>query len=454
MRKMRCLDKFLLNKSLGQQLILNRDSSINILFFSIPICLMMWTSGIWLCFIGFLVLYCQKYGLKLGSVIRRDYLSPSYLWVLIPYTAFFLLSIVSILFLKSPVKSITDACIFIVWLAISPIIAMLKLKRRAMGLGSLSAVFLALILTLIQFYVFDISRPYGLYGVGPMGSGAVKFGDMAILIGALSVFLLFDDNNKKIRILGFIGMLIGIIIAMYSQTRGGVLAILLCVLMWVLFFRRKRKMKISKKKVLIFISIFLISFLLNRMMNDHIYSAIQKTLQEVKISLEGRSDTAFGLRLQLWQSALYLFEEHPLMGVGLNNFKQSISVFAKQNLISELAASYAHAHNEYLCSLATGGIIGFIVTSLLFFLPLFIFKRKYSSCIWARCGFWCVCLESFFALTDCMFDRQMTVLALVIIVSIALAGIISQAREELASVHHNEGCFFAPSSRIPDRGRN
>ena len=116
------------------------------------------------------------------------------------------------------------------------------------------------------------------------------------------------------------------------------------------------------------------------------------------------------------------------MGVGLNNFKKSISALAEQNLISENAASYAHAHNEYLCSLATGGIPGFIVTSLLFFLPLFIFKRKYSTSIWARYGFWGVCLMSLFALTDCMFDRQMTVLALVITVSISLAGIISQER--------------------------
>jgi O-antigen ligase len=428
--------KFQLYKGLDKQLILNKDSLTSIIFFSIPICLMVWTVGIWLCFLGFLVLYYQTHDLRLGPVIRKDYLSLSYVCILIPYIAFFFLSLVSVLFLKSPGKSITDACIFTVWLAISPLIAILKLRSRAMGLGCFSAVLLALILTVVQFYIFDISRPYGLYGVGPTGSGAVKFGDMAILIGTFSFLLLFNDKKRKMNILGAVGMLIGIIIAAYSQTRGGMLAVFLCALIWVFFFRRK--MKISKKKVLVFAGgIFFVLFLLNGITSDHQYIAIQKTLQEAKLSTHGRSDTSFGIRLQLWQSAVYLFEEHPFMGVGLNNFKKSISALAKQNLISENAASYAHAHNEYLCSLATGGLPGFIVTSLLFFLPLFIFKKKYSTSIWARYGFWGVCLMSFFALTDCMFDRQMTVLALVITVSISYAGIISQTREELVSAHEN-----------------
>ena len=244
---------------------------------------MVWTIGIWLCFLGFLVLYYQTYHLALGPVIRKEYLSLPYLCILIPYVAFFFLSLVSVLFLKSPGKSITDACIFMAWLAISPIITMLKLRSRAMGIGCFSAVLLAFVLTVVQFYIFDITRPYGLYGVGPTGSGAVKFGDMAILIGTFSFVLLFDDNNRKIKILGVVGMLIGMIIAAYSQTRGGMLAVFLCALIWVFFFRKKRK--ISKKKVLVFAGgIFFILFLLNGITSDYQYVAIQKTFQEVKLS--------------------------------------------------------------------------------------------------------------------------------------------------------------------------
>jgi putative inorganic carbon (HCO3(-)) transporter len=71
-------------------------------------------------------------------------------------------------------------------------------------------------------------------------------------------------------------------------------------------------------------------------------------------------DTIQG-RLTLYEAALLLFSQHPVIGVGLTNFGQllpRVIVWNYENLA---------AHNTYLQVLAENGVIGF----LLFFIPLF-----------------------------------------------------------------------------------
>lgn len=424
-----------------------------IALFLLPIFLIVWTKGVWLCFTIFILLYYQKYRSErkeIMDLVRLHYLSRPYIYIIINFIAFLLLSLISVVFLDSPAKSVTDSLIFLLWIFVSPFIASMNPDKRVLGIGCLTAVVLALSVAVYQFHFLDVIRPYGMYGTGPRGSGAIKFGDMAILMGFLSLILLEDSKRGKFKLLGILGLVLGFIVGLYSRTRGGLLALLICLFVW-LYFNRK-KIKISFNLVVVAtVGIFTFVYFLNTVMNDHIMTSLQRSVGEFSSCLDGRSDTPTGIRLQLWKSSLILFGENPLFGVGLNNFKKNLMPLANKNMISEKASNYGHAHNEYLCSLATGGIFGFIITTLLFFLPVLIFFRKYSLSAWARCGFWGGCLMMFFALTDCMFDRQMTVMTFVILISMALGGTVAKEwhisrkeRDKIVPVQGHSGSPIHP----------
>jgi O-antigen ligase len=68
------------------------------------------------------------------------------------------------------------------------------------------------------------------------------------------------------------------------------------------------------------------------------------------------------IRLQLWDAGLEMVRQHPVVGVGLGNFKPSVSRFFPVNADTEALL----AHNTYMESLAEMGVPG-----LLAFLAIF-----------------------------------------------------------------------------------
>jgi len=167
-------------------------------------------------------------------------------------------------------------------------------------------------------------------------------------------------------------------------------------------------------------------FILNKIMDNYLANRLNHTVTELFLIFNNNLDSSLGVRLQLWKAALIMFGNHPVFGVGLNNFYSELLLLNNENIVSNIAARHAHAHNEYFCSLATGGIIRTIITFCLFLVPIVLFKKNYHENVWSRAGFWSTCLISFFALSDCMFDRRMTVMIFIISISICMAGNIAQ----------------------------
>lgn len=396
----------------------------NILLFSIPVLVVVWGSGIWICFFGIISLYgISLYEKNNGylSIVKKYYLVKPYGYILMVFFGYFVFSLISVIFLNSPLNSIENSIIFLLWLAISPIIAILVPSSRVLGYGCLAAVIMALSITINQVYFLNIARPYGMYGTSSTGSGALKFGDMSILLGIMSCVLL---SQSKFKILGILGAFVGMTVCLYTGARGAVFAVLLCIIMW-LFFAKNKKLSLG----LILSTILgsgILFFLLNKIMDNYIVNRFNYIFTELLLIFNNNLDSSIGVRLQLWKAALIMFENHPVFGVGLNNFFSALLLLKNENIVSDIAARHAHAHNEYFCSLATGGIIGFIITICLFLVPLVFFKKNYHENVWAKAGFWGTCLISFFALSDCMFDRRMTVMIFIILVSICMAGNLSQ----------------------------
>ncbi|MGZ8190529.1 MAG: O-antigen ligase family protein [Methylococcaceae bacterium] len=395
----------------------------NITIFSLPIFIILWGVGIWICFFGiigsYIILLHGKNNEYL-AITKNHYMVKPYSYILLIFFAYFIFSLASVIFSNSPPKSIENAIIFLLWLAISPIIAVLAPSSRVLGFGCLAAVIIALLITINQFYFLNIPRPYGMYGGKTLGSGAIKFGDMSVLLGILSWVLLSKDKAKN---LGKLAAFIGIVICLYAGARGGIFAVFLCTIIWLFFTENNR---LSWRLILsAILGAGTLFFILNKITNNYLINRFSRTFMELILIYNNNLDSSIGVRLQLWKAALIMFENNPVLGVGLNNFYSSLLLLNSENRVSNLAAKLFHAHNEYFCSLATGGIIGFIITLLLFLIPITLFKKSYHENVWVKAGFWGICLISFFALSECMFDKRATIFIFIILISICMAGSIS-----------------------------
>ena len=76
-----------------------------------------------------------------------------------------------------------------------------------------------------------------------------------------------------------------------------------------------------------------------------------------------------GLRFRYWKIAWDTFKEHPVFGVGYEQFTYYLTPFYQQGLISNTA----HAHSLYLEELVEGGVLGLVLIVWM----LFYFIRKY-----------------------------------------------------------------------------
>lgn len=142
----------------------------------------------------------------------------------------------------------------------------------------------------------------------------------------------------------------------------------------------------------------------------------------------------------MWKAAILIFKEHPILGVGLNNYDDALLALYKKGLVSKLVIIFSHAHNEYICVLATGGVLGFFMTIFMLGVPANYFRRYCQQTVWAAVGFWGISLMAGFALTDCIFDRRMTVIMFILLITICMAGCMQENNQTISTKGNKVKC--------------
>jgi O-antigen ligase len=117
-------------------------------------------------------------------------------------------------------------------------------------------------------------------------------------------------------------------------------------------------------------------------------------------------------RLEMWRTARRAFMNHPLVGVGIDQFGAFTRQQVKEGRANSAIAKYDHPHNEYLEAAATGGVPGLLVILLIFAVPLVYFIRHAlhaldSEIIPACVGVALVSMYALCGLTDNVFYRAM-----------------------------------------------
>ncbi len=160
---------------------------------------------------------------------------------------------------------------------------------------------------------------------------------------------------------------------MISIGRTGQLALLIAMAVAVIIHYR-----LTIKSFFIFVTLSTILFIGAYTTLDLFQKRFDMGISDVRELQKGNFDTSWGLRAAFWVVTYDIVREHPLIGIGIGDYKEAAAqTLAKNNhnFTPETIqwCSTSHYHNQYLMILAQTGIIGF---ALMLWMLIELFRLK------------------------------------------------------------------------------
>lgn len=169
-------------------------------------------------------------------------------------------------------------------------------------------------------------------------------GYFCIYLPVLFVCLLERKIYGKWRWLTGISFALGAVALLFNATRGAWLA-LVPVLLFILFYYLFKGNKLAIACLALFVAA---GVGLNQ------YKPFTDRLATIT-DTKYQSNTE---RLLIWNSAYTMFKDHPVLGVGLGQYKDN---YQKKYISPKAKEPYlSHAHNNFLQMLAENGVVGFV----------------------------------------------------------------------------------------------
>lgn len=323
----------------------------------------------------------------------------------------------------------------------------LPLRMRWIWLGfSLTTITLGVV-CIVQHFYLGVDRAFGLNG-GDWG--AIEFA-MVLLVLSLSAWLqwLYSERGLPEKILHGVAASLGLYGALLTQSRGPLLAyvVVLAVLL-LIYARRARRWRTA---LLVLIAIVGGGVLAAGTVHNiepppptakHVAAVRMKPAASSAANVavaapsaassapvfvkrfadvgsemstyDSKTDAhgAVRERLEMWHTAGHAFMDHPLAGVGMDQFGVYVQQQIAEGHANPVIAQYVHPHNEYLEAAATGGLPGFLIVLAVFFVPLAYFIRhalhaRDDGILPALVGVATVGMYVLCALTDNVFYRAM-----------------------------------------------
>lgn len=246
---------------------------------------------------------------------------------------------------------------------------------KALLLGLCAAVISAVFQVWYGTTFEHINRIVGLYN-------PEIFGDMSVLLAALLVAAIATViHDWRLRVCISILALLALYAAARSLTRGAWIYVPVAgaILFWC--FRATLLGKKRELAVILGLVIFLGVWIGH---SDHgsVNNRIKQTVTSMKTFVRNPAvSTSVGERLNLWRNSVLIWENHPIIGTGIGDFKRdNQQLIAEGRSINTSIGVYGHAHNIYFDSLATMGLIGLVTVIV----AIVVLPFRFFLCHWRR----------------------------------------------------------------------
>ena len=194
-----------------------------------------------------------------------------------------------------------------------------------------------------------------------------------ILILPLSIFLLLSKQVQNLKAWALITITsLVVVYIFYATTRSAWLAVIIELLLIALYLianRIKLREWIDWNKnkgyatifgiliILVLINLSPSSFSNNPVLND-LFVEASETIFSLTDSVSGQAITSTSLRYEIWQTALNMFYDSPLIGTGLGSYSQNL---ASEGYATWVINNTTHPHNDLLELAVELGLIGLVI---------------------------------------------------------------------------------------------
>jgi len=302
--------------------------------------------------------------------LRRNYRAA---WpVVVPALLVVALSIVNIRLHGLGWRQFDQSAHIIMYLVIAAVFG-LALRMRTVWNGfSATLVFLGAV-SVVQHHVLGVARPAGLNG-GP--ASTIEFATVLLGLALLALLqLLRPGTGTGAKWLHATAMALGLYGALLTQSRGPLLAFVPALALLLALHGRRRGLRLRQ-----WLPILLIGLAATMAAAATLDGRLAERFASIghEVNSYDQHHNARGAvreRLEMWRTAVRAFKQHPVAGVGIDQFGTYVQAEVAAGRTNAAVAQYGHPHNEYLDAAATRGIVGLAVLVLLFALPFAYFFR-------------------------------------------------------------------------------
>jgi len=207
---------------------------------------------------------------------------------------------------------------------------------------------------------------------------AIQFGNIALLFGVLCmVRALTTLQLSWFNFLMWLGFASGVAASVWSQTRGGWVAIAL-VFAWVLV-QAIRPWPWFKRVFAVLVLVGVVAIPATQLgLYKVVESRVEQAVVETKAYFEThQQNSSVGSRLAMWQFAIQKVGDAPLMGHGKQGWIEMRDQAIAKGELDPFIANFSHVHNEYLDVLLKRGAVGLALLMLLYLGPMLLFFKPY-----------------------------------------------------------------------------
>jgi O-antigen ligase len=204
----------------------------------------------------------------------------------------------------------------------------------------------------------------------------IQFGNIALLFGVLCLvraMVVFEWS--RLNVLLWAGFVAGLAASVWSQTRGGWVAVVL-IFFWILAKATKGWRLVQKGVVVLVLAGLLVAPALQS--GGVVQSRVKEVATEFNAFFElGKQDTSVGARLAMWRIGLSGIAEAPMFGHGDQGWLEHRDAAIANGELSSFSAEFTHLHNEYLNVTFKRGLVGLALYLALYLVPMLVFFKPF-----------------------------------------------------------------------------
>lgn len=322
-------------------------------------------------------------------------------WIAAGFAGYFIVAIVRMPFSSSGLSSLDGPFRFLVALSCIGFIGWFRPNIRHFWLGLCAGAIGAGVVAIAERTVYGIDHRVMGFTHHP-----ITFGNLSLALGLMSLCAWSELRNTRWFFLPGVAVLASLVASILSGSRGGWLALGICVVLIMYYGRRIYGSHVRYVALLVPIVFAIAYFIPGTTIDtriDNIFSDIEAYFWG------GDASTSLGIRFELWKGSFLMFLDHPVFGVGRGNFQAAMDGLVQQGRIQpSVAVEFWHSHNDFLYFLASGGILELAFLLLFYGAPLCIFVsvlhgRRSGDPALALAGLLLVTSFIGFGLTEAMF---------------------------------------------------